>query len=205
MTVPPGPPPPGAAHELLVAAVSYADLVLDAVGPQLLSRPTPCRAWDLRTLLEHAEESVATLHEGVTEHRVALIPPPAPARPAVCPAAVLVAAFRERAAALLAASACADGDRPVTVGGYPLPADSLRATAALEIAVHAWDISQSCGQQLPIPDEQAAGLLAQARLLVPRLGRHPMFAAPVPPLARSTPSDRLAGYLGRPAGWASLV
>ncbi len=79
-----------------------------------------------------------------------------------------------------------------------MPLDCLRTAGALEIAVHAWDISQSCGQCLPIPDEPANDLLEQARLLVPRLGRYPLFAAPAPAPPRSTSSDRLTAYLGRP-------
>ncbi len=79
-----------------------------------------------------------------------------------------------------------------------MPLDCLRTAGALEIAVHAWDISQSCGQYLPIPDEPANDLLEQARLLVPRLGRYPLFAAPAPAPPRATSSDRLTAYLGRP-------
>jgi uncharacterized protein (TIGR03086 family) len=182
---------------VLTRAVTYADGVLDAVTPQLLSRPTPCHAWDLRMLLEHAEESLAALQEGITAHRVAV----RPAHPTsgASSAAALVSGFRRRATALVHASAQADGDSPVTVGGRPVLLSCLLTVGALEIAVHAWDISQACGPSLPIPDEPATELLAQARLLVPRLGRHPLFAAPAPALPRSTSSDRLTAYLGRPA------
>ena len=194
MTAPTGAPWRGQAHHLLTRAVSYADGVLDAVTPQLLSRPTPCHAWNLSMLLEHAEESLAALHEGLTAHRVA----PSPAHSTSASSATLVRVLRERATALLHASGQADSDLPVTIGGYPMPLDCLRTAGALEIAVHAWDISQSCGQRLPIPDEAAADLLAQVRLLVPRLGRHPLFAAPALAPPRSTSSDHLTAYLGRP-------
>jgi uncharacterized protein (TIGR03086 family) len=201
VTAPVGAPWPGRAHHLLTGAVGYADGVLDAVTPPLLSRPTPCRAWNLGMLLEHVAESLAVLHEGLTAYRVAASPACTPARPAgdASSAAALVGAVRQRAAALLGASAQADSNLPVAVADHRMPLDCLRTTGALEIAVHAWDISQACGQRLPIPDEAAADLLAQARLLVPRLGRHPLFAAPVPAPPRSTSSDRLAAYLGRPA------
>jgi uncharacterized protein (TIGR03086 family) len=191
-------PWPGQAHRRLTQAIGYADGVLDAVTPQLLSHPTPCHAWNLRMLLEHAEESLGALHEGVTASRVAASPAqtPAPASGASS-AAALVSAFRQRATTLLNASAQADSDVPVTIGGYPVPLDCLRTAGALEITVHAWDISQACGQRLPIPDEPAADLMTQALLLVPRLGRHPLFAAPAPVPPRPTFSDRLTAYLGR--------
>jgi uncharacterized protein (TIGR03086 family) len=201
VTAPAGAPWHGQGHHLLTRAVSYADGVLDAVTPRLLSRPTPCQAWNLRMLLEHAQESLSALHEGVTDHRIDVSPAPALARPAssTSSAAVLVSAFRQRAATLLRASAQADRGLPVTIGGQRMPLDCLRTAGALEIAVHAWDISQACGQCLPIPDKLAAGLLAQALVLVPRLGRHPLFAAPAPAPLRPTPSDRLTAYLGRPS------
>jgi uncharacterized protein (TIGR03086 family) len=73
----------------------------------------------------------------------------------------------------------------------------MAAAAALEVAVHGWDISRACGQREPIPRALAIGLLAIAPVLVPRIGRHPLFAAPVPVAATAGPSDRLAAFLGR--------
>ena len=148
-------------------------------------------------LLEHADDSLAVLIEGLTAQRIAE-PPPAAPPDAARSAADLVGAFRRRAAELLGASARADGGGPVSVVGHPLPVDCLRAVGVLEIAVHAWDISQACGQRLPVPEDLAAGLLTQVGVLVPRLGREPLFAAPVPLPARSTSGERLIAYLGRP-------
>lgn len=198
MTASAGVPWPGQAHRRLTQAISYADGVLDAVTAPLLSHPTPCHAWNLRGLLEHTEESLGILHEGISASRVTASParPPAPASGGS--AAALVSAFRQRAAALLHASAQADGGVPVAIGGRSMSLDCLRTVGALEVAVHAWDISQACGQGLPIPDEPATDLLAQAFLLVPRLGRDPLFAAPAPVPPLSTSSDRLTAYLGRP-------
>ena len=116
------------------------------------ANPMPCL--DLRMLLAHAEESLAILHEASppTSRRERR---PRPAHPASdgSSAAALVSVFRQCATALLHASAQADVDLPVTIEGHPMPLDCLRTAGALEIAVHAWDISQSCGQCLPIPDE----------------------------------------------------
>ena len=87
---------------------------------------------------------------------------------------------RLRAGVLARASAAAD----------------LRA-AALEVAVHGWDISRACGQRRPIPPALAAGLLVIAPVLVPGTDRHPLFAAPVTVTTTASPSDRLAAFLGR--------
>jgi uncharacterized protein (TIGR03086 family) len=191
----------GQEHRGLTEAVGYADVVLDAVTARLLSSPTPCRAWNLRMLLAHADDSLAVLLEGLTAQRIAE-PPAAPPPDATTleggrSAPDLVGAFRRRAAELLGASARADGG-PVAVDGHPLPVDCLRTVGVLEIVVHAWDISQACGQRLPVPEDLAAGLLTQVGMLVPRLGREPLFAAPVPVPARSTSGEHLIAYLGRP-------
>lgn len=195
---------PGQEHRRLTEALGYADVVLGAVSGRLLSSQTPCREWNLRMLLEHAEDSLAVLIEGLTAQRIT--GPPAPVPPDTVPpgaarsAADLVGDFRRHAAELLGASARADSGSQVSVDSHPLPVDCLRTVGVLEIAVHAWDISQACGQRLPVPEELAAGLLTQVGLLVPRLGREPLFAAPVQPPARPTCGERLVAYLGRTAG-----
>lgn len=80
----------------------------------------------------------------------------------------------------------------------------MAATAALEVAVHGWDISRACGQRQPIPRALATGLLAVARVLVPHAGRHPLFAAPVAVAAMAGPGDRLVAFLGRSPGIAPM-
>lgn len=194
MTAPGAEPWTDQVQRRLIQAMDYADDALRAVTPRLLSSPTPCRDWNLRMLLEHVHESLAALHEGIAAGQVAAAPAP---RSGASTAAALVGTFRNRAAALMRASAETGGDGDISIVGQPMSADCLRTVAALELAVHAWDISQACGQCLPIPEELAAGLLAQARVLVPQAGRAPLFAPPVPPPPHSTPSDRLTAYLGR--------
>ena len=45
---------PADGARLLEPSISYALGVALAVTPEILSRPTPCREWDLRMLLRHA-------------------------------------------------------------------------------------------------------------------------------------------------------
>ena len=73
----------------------------------------------------------------------------------------------------------------------------MAGAAALEVAVHGWDMSRACGQRHPIPRALATGLLAIAPLLVPHVGRHPLSAAPATVPATAGPSDQLAAFLGR--------
>jgi uncharacterized protein (TIGR03086 family) len=177
---------------LLEPAIGYALAAVQAVTPDLLPRPTPCRCWDLRMLLRHASESLAALCEGAGAGRVGLRPGADDA------AADPVRAFRQRAGLLLGTwTAAGGGPEVIAIADLCLPAGILAAAGALEIAVHGWDVSRACGQRRPIPAPLAADLLEVAPMLVPALGRHPLFAAPVPVAPMADPSDRLAAFLGR--------
>ena len=186
---------------LLEPSVSYALGVVLAVTPELLSRPTPCRRWNLRMLLRHACESLAAFGEGIEAGRVGLDPAAEDGVLAADPAR----AFRDRAGQLLDAWTSPGHQRQVIeIAGCPLADSVMAAAAALEVAVHGWDISRACGQRRPIPRALAINLLALAPVLVPRTGRHPLFAAPVTVAATAGPSDRLAAFLGRSPGIAPV-
>jgi len=86
------------------------------------------------------------------------------------------------------------GRRPLPSG---LAGSVMAAAAALEVAIHGWDISRACGERRPIPRDLAVDLLGIDPVLVPRAGRYPLFAAPVTVAAKAGPSDRLAAFLGR--------
>jgi uncharacterized protein (TIGR03086 family) len=179
---------------LLERAIGYALTAAAAVTPELLSRPTPCRGWDLRMLLRHASESLAAICEGIDAGRIDLHPDVEDADVACDPAR----AFRDRAARLLRACASAvRGHEVVHIADRLLPASAMADAGALEIAMHGWDISRACGCCQPIPRALAADLLAIAPLLVPSTDRHPLFAAPVSAPPEADPSDRLAAFLGR--------
>src|SRR5262245_25697381 len=59
---------------LLDQAIGYAVSAVQDLTPGLLRRPTPCQAWDLDTLLRHASESLATLHEAIDTAAISLFP-----------------------------------------------------------------------------------------------------------------------------------
>jgi len=185
---------------LLEQAIGYALSAVDAVTPDLLPGPTPCREWDLRMLLRHGSESLAALQEGIGTGRVSLQPAAEGSDPAACPAQV----FRARAARLRGAcSGAARPDRVVAIADRHLALNITAAAGAVEIAVHGWDISHACGDHRPIPPALALDLLLIAPLLVteadrhPPAGGHPLFAAPVTAAQAASPSSRLAAFLGR--------
>lgn len=183
--------------ELLERAINYAFGAVEAITPDLLTRATPCSAWDLRALLDHLNDSLAALNEAVDAGLVA-----APAEPdrAADPAAT----FRRSAGRLLGAltGRYGYGERPVDVGEHQLAVDLVAITGAVEIAVHGWDIYRARGRPTPIPAELALDILAVCPLLVTDEDRQDRFAARVP-VCSGEPSDWLVAYLGRDPAAAS--
>lgn len=170
-------------------AVGYASASARAVTPALLSRPTPCAAWNLEMLLSHVSESLDALAEGLGRGTVSLIPASIPeAEPA---------GMRVRCARLLAAMAAAPPRRVITVADRDLSDSVLACAGAIEIAVHGWDISAACGAPAPIPAALARGLLEAAPVLIPDAARGELFGAPVTPPALAAPGELLLAFLGR--------
>lgn len=180
---------------LLRPAVAYALDAVDTVTPDLLSQPTPCAKWNLRSLLNHTSASAAALHEGLAYGRVGLFPDDKEDddHDATDPAGLA----RVRVRRLLEEWFAADDDRAIMVADHRIPLSLLAGAAALEIAVHGWDVRQASRQYRPIPGELAADLLALAHQLVSDDNRHHLFAPPLPISATAGPSEKLLAFLGR--------
>lgn len=209
----PGPRPTASlvgAVGLLERAIGYTRMSLDGVTAELLGRPTPCRGWDLGTLLGHMDDSLAAFQEAADVGVVELRPVPTPpgsgdarrsALPALGPdpAPAVVDRLRDRACALLGAWTARAGSPavPVRVAGSPLTSGVLVATGALEIAVHGWDVSCARGVARQLPPGLAQELLELAPLLVRPGDRPARFAAPAPVPQHAGPAERLLAFLGR--------
>jgi uncharacterized protein (TIGR03086 family) len=186
---------------LLRHAGAFALETLDALpafAEDDLTRPTPCAGWDLWMLLRHLDESLAALHEAVTTGSVRLAgpgeaPPEEPRDP--------VGVLRDRTRRLAAAWSDADRDgRVVMVGGCPILAGVVAGTGAVELVVHAWDLSRTLGSVCEIPAPLAGRLLRLAPLLVPEHAREGLFGSRVAVPDAAAPGDRLVAYLGRDPG-----
>ena len=200
-------------YRLLDRAVRYALSAAGHATPRLLPAATPCAEWDLGRLLIHLGDSLDALAEGLSARSVGLDPSCCGAEgPAGAPSAAragdgdgdgLIAGLAGRAAVLL--TACAEvpgGQEPVAVGDQLLTTSVVAITGAIEVAVHGWDISVSCGDHEPVPSRLATELLPYAALLVPRHTRPGLFADPVLVSRRTSAGDRLVAFLGRqPAGF----
>jgi len=140
--------------------------VLGRVGPGDPGRPTPCAAWDLAALLDHMDDSLGAYLEA-SHGALRLLPTHPPAAPAQ--ACTLLGVWSA------AAEQDLDDVELAGPGGHRvgLPADLLVSTAALEVAVHGWDVARSLGEPSDgdgapgaLPPDLAAALLPVARCTV---------------------------------------
>jgi uncharacterized protein (TIGR03086 family) len=182
---------------LLEQAAGYGLGSLQEIPPDHFAAATPCAGWNLSALLRHLGESVAVLHEAAEPGFLGPEPPDAPAR-------------TESGADLAGAVAAAicrlvDGWRragraAVLVGGRPLPAPVVEVVAAIELAVHGWDVSVACGRDRPIPTGLALALTRALPVVAGGLVRPGLFAPAVPAPPLGSPGDRLVALLGRRPG-----
>lgn len=175
------------AIELLERSISYTCGRLAEVREADLPNPTPCSEWLLADLLAHMEDCLDAFLEA-TGGAVALTGQPTTAL------AHRLGAIRTKATLLLGAWTQYDGT-PVAVAGVPLPGAAVAQVAALEIAVHGWDVGQSTGRPVPIPVALAQDLLPIAHALT--ADPDPRFAHPVAVPSCAPADRRLLGLLGR--------
>lgn len=184
--------------DLLAQAVDYAHGALGHVTAQALGRATPCRGWDLETLLRHMDDALTAFTDAAEIGYVEV-------RPAVAvrgtdPASLatgLVRRLEHRARVLVAAWRDNPRSAPVFVGDVPLSRELVAIAGALEITVHGWDVARSCDLSLPIPATLARDLLDVAPSLVSDADRPARFAGPVAVPPGAGGAARLLGFLGR--------
>ena len=183
-----------AAHAALRTAVA-------GVGADAWSRPTPCEAWTVAQVLQHAAGDQQAYAAVLGEGAFPSYDPFAPSGELEGDALVLIEA--PLAAASLAFSRVAAEDPAVAV---PLPQGPLAAptavgAAALDAAVHAWDIAVATGQPSPVDAELAAHLHDVALAIVEPLRGFAYDEAL--PGDDGDPLNRLLRYLGRDPHWGS--
>ena len=80
------------------------------------------------------------------------------------------------------------------------PADAA-AAAALDAAIHAWDIAMATGQGSPLTPDLARALTPVATSIVEPLRQYGVYAAEVETPARADDAAALLCYLGRSPAW----
>ena len=182
------------ALELLERALGYTRVALSTVGPDR-SGPTPCAGWSLADLLDHMDDGLDAFLEaaGGTVHvpSQVTVPEAVDGRPGAD-----LEVLQTKACQLLGVWSAPTPPR-VVVGGRPVPSGLLVSAAALEIAVHGWDVGRATRAGHDLPDDLARALMPVAHAVVTPDDRPGRFAQPrlTPPDASS--SAVLLGFLGR--------
>jgi Mycothiol maleylpyruvate isomerase N-terminal domain len=140
---------------LLAAAAAYDIRLRQPRHANRSFLATPCAGWVLAMLLRHVNDSLTAMHQGIAADQVG---PPTAAPGTGDQGMNLVATFCDLACGLLAASASADRqDRPIIVADRYLPGSLLIFVAAVEVAVHGWEIARHVGatsrSRLPSPPD----------------------------------------------------
>ncbi|MGS2807946.1 TIGR03086 family metal-binding protein [Nocardia sp. MW-W600-9] len=193
-----------------VVANSYAALsdVVAGVGADQWDLPTPCSEWTVTQVVQHAAGDQLA-------YAAALGVGPGPSYNPFDPsgsldgsATDLVRAAVDQTAAAWATVADDTATVPTPLPHGDLPTPVAATLAALDAAVHAWDIAVATGQPSPLTDDLATHLLTAARTVhaAPGSGEDAEIIEPLrqwgayAPIVDTTstgPIDDLLHHLGR--------
>jgi uncharacterized protein (TIGR03086 family) len=166
-------------------------------------QPTPCTEWNATQVLQHA-----ALDQGVWAAVIAGTQPSGenPFAPSGQldgePLAYAEAALETSAPAWAVVSADG-GPVPTPLPQGPMPPADAAAAAALDAAIHAWDIAMGTGQASPLSPALARALTPVARSIVEPLRQYGAYAAALDAEAGADDAAALLCYLGRSPAWAA--
>jgi uncharacterized protein (TIGR03086 family) len=181
------------AHSALRSAVA---------GVEDWSAPTPCADWNVTQVFQHAAGDQLGYAAFITGEPGPDFDPFAPSGTLAVPASDFL---EPKLAAAKAAFATVTPDAvavPTPLPQGALPAPVAAGAAALDAAVHAWDIATATGQKSPLTTELAAALLPVAKELAEPL-RGFAYAPALESAAEDDAVSTLLRYLGRDPHWTA--
>ena len=165
-------------------------------------RPTPCAEWNVTQVLRHA-----ALDQRVWAATAAGIQ--MPGEDPFAPSGQLDSEPLAYADAALDASAPAwtaigedSGPVPTPLPQGPMAPAVAAGAAALDAAIHAWDIAMATGQGSPLTRELARALAPVAHSIVEPLRQYGAYAQSLEPSAGAD-DEALLRYLGRRPAWTA--
>jgi uncharacterized protein (TIGR03086 family) len=197
--------------EIVERACASTATVLAAVQATDFGRPTPCRSWTVKDVVNHVIGSAAwyagLAEEGAVADRDEFDVDEAGGDEAGGDEADRTvgdfhATFRceaDRLVAAFSAPGAMDKIMEMPFGG--MPGSVCVWIAAGDIFTHGWDLAKATGQPSDLDPELAVKLLAQIEKLLPDALRGPEGEAPFGPKAEvagsASAADRLAAFEGR--------
>ena len=163
-------------------------------------RPTPCEEWNVTQVLQHAALDQLVWGAAVSGTEMPGENPFAPSgQLGAEPPAYAEAALEASAPAWTAIGGAAETVPTPLPAGPMAPADAAGA-AALDAAIHAWDIAVATGQGSPLTPELARALTPVARSIVEPLRQYGAYAQALEPDPGADDAAALLCYLGRRPG-----
>lgn len=183
--------------------LDFFSLAVAQRQPSDWERASPCSGWTALDVLGHVGTAVDFGTRLIVGEPVAWAPSDPPGASVVGPPHQWWDAF---AASARLAVAGADLERVVTSPQGDRTIGEGLSFPALDLFVHAWDLSRSVGAETEIPNEAiefAHGVLDSVpseRLRNPRV-----FSASVVPPANANPTEEFIAWTGRDPHWAPPV
>jgi uncharacterized protein (TIGR03086 family) len=189
--------------EVLTTSLTALQQVAAGVTDEQLDSPTPCADWTVAQVLLHAAGDQHAWAKYVGTGTLPTYNPfDPPARPEGAVDELVGAAVSAATASWDSVDPASDAV-PTPLPPVPtLPADLAAGAAALDAAIHAWDVAVATGQPSPLTDELAQALEPAARAVVEPL-RGFAYAAPLAVEAADGSAAALLRYLGRDPEWAA--
>jgi uncharacterized protein (TIGR03086 family) len=193
--------PSATGHSILDEARALLRAAVAAVPSDAWKDPTPCEAWTVTQVLQHAALDQLAWAGAVAGG-------PMPEENPFAPSGHIDGdplGFADRA---LAASATAWRGTSAAAGSgaelvpTPLPQGPMApgdaaGAAALDAAIHGWDIAVATGQPSPLTNELARALTPVAEAIVEPLRQYGAYAPARQNAADDDDATRLLHYLGR--------
>lgn len=186
------------AHEYLMAAVR-------GVPEEAWGAATPCSEWTVRQVYHHARLDQQALTMQITGQA----PESDPFEPVDALAGDGAEAVMRLEATLGAALKAWESGREaesVATPMGPMPAQAGAMVAALDAAVHAWDIARATGQDLPLTEDMAERLELPAGQVVEFVRQSFGKFAPVVEIpADASRADKFLAFTGRDPYWSATT
>ncbi|MEU8003009.1 TIGR03086 family metal-binding protein [Catellatospora sp. NPDC049111] len=163
--------------------------------------PTPCEHWNVTQVLQHATGDQIGFAAAITGGPW---PSEDPFQPSGSIEGDATALLEQALSASAAAFATVPADAeqvPVPLPQGPLPLWIAAGAAALDAAVHAWDIAVATGRPSPLTAQDSRQLLTVARQIVEPLRAYGAYAPELTVAGDTDPTAELLAYLGRRADW----
>ena len=168
-------------------------------------RPTPCSEWTVTQVLQHAALDQRVWGAMVAGTEMPGENPFAPSgQLGTEPLAYAEAALDTSGPAWTAIDGAAAGHSVATpLPQGPMAPAAAAGAAALDAAIHAWDIAVATGQGSPLTPELARALTPVAQSIVEPLRQYGAYAEALEPAAGADDAAVLLCYLGRRPDWTA--